>query len=176
MARTIALPMAIAIVVAGCDRGATPATGNSTLDVGRLRVQDQAELLTGAQEIGLVRRSEALENATTDQLVIVTVPTLNGKDIAHYSTSLANRLAIGQAGKDNGVLLVVAPNERKVRIAVGYGLEGLLTDRRSAEIVGHMLPHFRSGDHAGAIEVGVNEIDVALRSDTRRPQYLKKAM
>jgi uncharacterized protein len=174
MAR-IALVLAMAIAVAGCDRGAAPAVGNSTLDVGTLRVQDHAELLTGAQEIGLVRQSEALEKETTDQLVIVTVPTLNGKDIAQYSTALANRLGIGQADKDNGVLLVVAPNDRKVRIAVGYGLEGLLTDRRSSEIVQHMLPHFRSGDHAGAIGIGVDEIVAVLRSDTRRPQFLKKA-
>ncbi len=83
-------------------------------------------------------------------------------------------MGIGQADKDNGVLLVVAPNEKKVRIAVGLGLEGLLTDQRSAQIVAHMLPHFRSGDQAGAIDIGVREIDTVLRSDRRRPQYLLK--
>ena len=144
-------------------------------DVGLFRVQDQAELLTASQEIELARRSEALEKATSDQLVIVTVPSLGGKDMAQFSTALANRIGAGQADRDNGVLIVVAPNERRVRIAVGYGLEGLLTDRRTAEIVQHMLPQFRSGDHAGAIGIGVNEIEAVLRSDTRRPQYLKKA-
>jgi uncharacterized protein len=149
--------------------------GNSMLDVGTMRVQDRAEVIPAADEIEITRRSEQLEKATTDQLVVVTVPSLNGQDMARFSTVLANRLGVGQAGKDNGVLVVVAPNERQVRIAVGYGLEGLLTDRRALEIVQHMLPKFRSGDAAGAIRIGVNEIDGLLRSDRRRPQYLKKA-
>ena len=103
------------------------------------------------------------------------MPTLNGEDIARYSTALGNRLGVGQADKDNGVLLVVAPKERKVRVSVGYGLEGLLTDRRAANIVQDMIPYFRSGDGPQAIRVGFNEIDSVLRSDLRRPQYVKKA-
>jgi uncharacterized protein len=140
-----------------------------------MRVQDGAEILSAADEIELVRRSEALEKATTDQLVVVTVPTLNGRDIAQFSTALANRMGIGQPNKDNGVLVIVAPKERKVRIAVGYGLEGLLTDARAAQIVQRMLPQFRTGDAPRAIRIGVTEIDGVLRSDRRRPQYLKKA-
>jgi uncharacterized protein len=132
-------------------------------------------LIPATEEIELIRESEALEKATTDQLVVVTVPTLNGQDISRYSTALANKLGVGQADKDNGVLLVVAPNERQVRIAVGYGLEGLLTDRRAAGIVHDMVPFFRAGHAPQAIEVGVKEIDSVLRSDLRRPQYLKKA-
>jgi uncharacterized protein len=145
------------------------------LDVGAMRVQDRAGIIPASEEIELVRRSEALEAATTDQLVVVTVPTLNGQDIAQFSTSLGNRLGVGQADTDNGVLLVIAPNERKVRIAVGHGLEGLLTDQRAAQVVQHMLPYFRAGDSPQAVRVGVNEIDALLRSDRRRPQYLKKA-
>jgi uncharacterized protein len=123
----------------------------------------------------LIRESEALEKATTDQLVVVTVPTLSGQDITSYSAALGNKLGVGQADRDNGVLLVVAPNERQVRIAVGYGLEGLLTDRRAALIVHDMIPLFRTGNAPKAIELGVKEIDSVLRSDLRRPQYLKKA-
>jgi len=163
---------AIALAAAGCGQSA-PA-GKSMLDVGLLRVQDRANVLPAAQEIELARRSEALEKATSDQLVVVTVPTLNGRDIARFGTALGNREGIGQADKDNGVLVIVAPNERQVRIAVGDGLEGLLTDQRASEIVRHMLPHFRSGDQLGAINLGVNEIDAVLRSDLRRPQYLQK--
>jgi uncharacterized protein len=144
------------------------------LDVGLLRVQDRANVLPAAQEIELARRSEALEKATSDQLVVVTVPTLNGQDIARFGTAVGNREGIGQADKDNGVLVIVAPNERQVRIAVGDGLEGLLTDQRASEIVQHMLPRFRSGDKAGAINIGVSEIDAVLRSNLRRPQYLLK--
>ena len=123
----------------------------------------------------MARLSEALERTTTDQFVIVTTPTLNGQDITRYGTDLGNRLGVGQAGKDNGVLLVVAPNDRNVRISVGYGLEGLLTNQRAAHIVQDMLPYFRAGNDGQAIRVGSKEIDAVLRSDLRRPQYLKKA-
>ncbi|HEX6741874.1 MAG TPA: TPM domain-containing protein [Sphingomicrobium sp.] len=163
---------AVALAAGGCKQ--SPAVGNSMLDVGLMRVQDGAGIIPATEEIALARKSEALEQATTDQLVVVTVPSLHGQDIAPFSTAFANRLGAGQADKDNGVLLVVAPNERKVRIAVGYGLEGLLTDERAAGIVQHMLPYFRAGDQARAIRTGVDEVDVLLRSDKRRPQ-LKKA-
>ena len=154
--------------------GQGKAVGNTMLDVGLLRVQDQANIIPATDEIDLTRRSEALEKATTDQLVVATVPTLRGQDIAKFATAMANREGIGQADKDNGVLVIVAPNERQVRIAVGDGLEGLLTDQRASEIVQHMLPRFRSGDKAGAINIGVSEIDAVLRSNLRRPQYLLK--
>src|SRR5205814_9745734 len=108
--------------------------------------QDRAEVIPGTEEIELARTSESLEKATTDQLVVVTVRTLSGQDIAKFSTKLGNRMGLGRADKDNGVLLVVAPNERKVRIAVGYGLEGLLTDQRAAGIIDDMVLHFRLGD------------------------------
>lgn len=173
MARSLSLIVAAALALAGCD--ASLAVGNSMVDVGTMRVQDQADVLPASDEIAIARVSEALEAATTDQLVVVTVPTLGGHETAAFSTVLGNRQGIGQADKDNGVLLVVAPKERQVRIAVGKGLEGLLTDQRSAEIIQHMLPRFRQGDHPGAIKQGVEEIDAVLRSDVRRPQYWKKA-
>lgn len=128
-------------------------------------------MLTAAEEVELVRQSEALERQTTDQLVIATVPSLDGKDMARFSTDLANRWRLGQADKDNGVLLVVAPNERQVRIAVGYGLEGLLTDERAAAIVQEMLPLFRAGQPSKAIGLGASRIDETLRSDPKRPRY-----
>lgn len=167
--------LCLALVAPGGCRDANPApAGNSMTDVGLMRVQDRAQIIPAAQEVELARTSEALERATTDQLVVVTVPTLNGRDIAEFSTSFGNRNGLGQPDKNNGVMLVVAPKERKVRIAVGYGLEGLLTDRRAGQIVQHMIPLFRSGDHAGAIRLGVNEIDAVLLSDRRRPQYRMK--
>ena len=139
--------------------------------MGLMRVQDRANVLTSQQEIDLARKSEALERATTDQLVVVTVPSLDGNDIAKFSTALGNQLRLGQAGKDNGILIVLAPQQRSVRIATGSGLEGLLTDERAAKIVQLMVPKFRTGDYASGVEVGVNEIDATLRSDKRRPQY-----
>jgi uncharacterized protein len=159
--------------LAGCEQhsGST----RSVFDVGLMRVQDRANIIPAAEEIDLVRESEALEKATSDQVVVATVPTLGGQDIARFSRDLANREGIGQAGKDNGVLIVIAPNDRKVRIAVGYGLEALLSDQRAAGIVQDMLPYFRSGNAPEAAAVGLKEVDTVLRSDLRRPQYLKKA-
>ena len=144
-------------------------------DVGLMRVQDRANIIPATDEIALARESEALEKATTDELVVVTVPTLNGADITTYSAALGNKLGLGQADKDNGVLVVVAPKERQVRVSVGNGLEGLLTNQRSAAIVRDMVPLFRKSDAPRAIKTGVREIDAILRSDVRRPQYLKKA-
>jgi uncharacterized protein len=132
-------------------------------------------MIPASEAVELARESEAIEKATTDQVLVATVPTLNGQDIARYATDLANREGVGQADKDNGVLLLVAPNERKVRIAVGYGLEGLLTNERAAHIVQDMLPYFRSGHGSQAVGVGLKEIDAVLRSDLHRPQYLKRA-
>jgi len=139
------------------------------------RVVDDAHILTPAQVADLTSKSEALEAQTGRQLVVATVPSLQGYPIEDFGYRLGRAWGIGQKGKDNGVVLLVAPGERRVRIAVGYGLEGLLTDQRAARIVNDMLPYFRSGNGAQAISVGVKEIDSVLRSDLRRPQYLKKA-
>jgi len=144
-------------------------------DVGLMRVQDRANIIPATDEIALARESEALEKATTDELVVVTVPTLNRADITAYSAALGNKFGLGQADKDNGVLVVVAPKERQVRVSVGNGLEGLLTNQRAAVVVRDMVPLFRNGDAPRAIKTGVREIDAILRSDVRRPQYLKKA-
>src|SRR5690606_15011019 len=94
------------------------------------RVVDEANLLDPAQEAALTAKREGLENTTTRQLVVATVSDLEGYDIADYGYQLGRAWGIGQAAdgnaeKDNGVILLVAPNERKVRVEVGYGLEGI---------------------------------------------------
>ena len=114
----------------------------------------------------------ALEADTSDQLVVVTLPSLQGESIEATGLRLGNGWGIGSKDADNGVLLLVAPNERKVRIEVGEGLEGLLTDARAAEITRTMVPQFKAGHFGGAITVGVDEISKRLRSDQRRPQRL----
>ncbi len=127
------------------------------------RVVDEAGVLNAAQKAKLTQRLEALENNTTDQLVVVTLASLNGYDIADYGYRLGRHWGIGQAGKNNGVLLIVAPNERKVRIEVGYGLEGTLTDALSAQIVQQaIVPKFKTGDLAGGIEAGAEAIAEVL--------------
>lgn len=134
------------------------------------RVVDEAGILSPTAERSLADASSALEARTSDQLVIVTVQSLGGLPIETYSTALGNRWGLGQKRLDNGVLLVVAPRERKVRIAVGFGLEGLLTDARSAAIVRHILPFFRANQLEGGVMRADREIIATLMSDRRRPK------
>ncbi|SFS72259.1 TPM domain-containing protein [Brevundimonas viscosa] len=130
------------------------------------RVVDQARLLSPAKEAEIATRLEALERDTTDQLVVVTVDDLQGYAIEEYGYQLGRTWQIGQAGKNNGVLLLVAPNERKVRIEVGYGLEPVLTDAMSALIIhNQILPAFRDGYFERGIDQGVAAIEEQLRLD-----------
>ena len=130
------------------------------------RVVDQARLLTPEREAALTARLEALERDTSDQLVVVTVDSLQGREIEDYGYRLGRAWGIGQAGERNGVLLLVAPNERKVRIEVGYGLEPILTDGLSALIIhNEILPAFREGRFERGIEQGVAAIEAQLRLD-----------
>ena len=99
-------------------------------------------------------------------VVVATVPTLQGSSIEGYATQLFNTWRLGRADKTNGVLLLVAPNERKVRIEVGYGLEGRLTNEICALILqDDVLPHFRKGDFAGGVTQGVEGIIRVLEAD-----------
>ena len=91
--------------------------------------------------------------------MVVTVKSLQGEPIEDYGYQLGRHWGLGQKGKDNGALLIVAAEERKVRIEVGYGLEGELTDARSRTIIeGEILPRFREGDFAAGIKAGVAAI------------------
>nr|WP_277622680.1 TPM domain-containing protein [Sphingomonas telluris] len=139
------------------------------------RVVDAANILPANVEQDLTAELAQLEQSTTDQVVVVTVPQLKGHAIEDVALGLGRGWRLGRADVDNGVMLVVAPNERKVRIEVGYGLEGLLTDDRAGKIVRLMLPEFRDGDLPAGIMIGVREIDAQLRSNTKRPQYLNEA-
>ncbi len=130
------------------------------------RVVDGAALLSGPQEQQLSDRLEALEDQTTDQVVVVTLPALQGYPVEEFGYKLGRHWGIGQAGKDNGVLLIVAPKERKVRIEVGRGLEGVLPDALAKLIIENaILPRFRAGDAAAGIEAGVRDIAAVLTGD-----------
>lgn len=135
------------------------------------RVVDQAGLLDPKAEAALTERLAALEKATSDQLVVVTTPGLGGEGIKDYGMRLGNGWGIGRKGLDNGVLLIVAPADRQARIAVGKGLEGLLTDERAARIMDEqVIPHCREGRCDRAVTDGVAAIDKLLRSDPERPR------
>lgn len=135
------------------------------------RVVDEAELVSPAAEAELTARLAALERDTSDQLVVVTVPSLDGEAIEDLGLRLGNGWGIGQKDIANGALLIVAPAEQRVRIEVGYGLEGLLTDARAKAIIeDSLLPLFAAGENERAIRTGVDEIAAVLRSDTKRPR------
>lgn len=128
------------------------------------RVTDAARILTAAQVVRLTARLAALEHATRRQLVVVTAPALHGQDIALYTRNLGNAWGIGRAGYDDGVVVLVAPRERKVRIAVGRGLERDLPDALCARIIAEqMIPRFIRNDFGGGLERGVAALDRALR-------------
>lgn len=100
-----------------------------------------------------------LERRTTAEVAVVTIPSTGSVPIEDYAVELFNRWGIGKRGKDNGVLILVAVRDRKVRIEVGYGLEPVLTDARAGDIIRNVLvPAFRTGDFGGGILKAVQEI------------------
>jgi uncharacterized protein len=110
------------------------------------RVVDTAEMLSPATESQITQMLQAHEQGTTEQVVVVTVPDLQGYAIEDYGFQLGRHWGIGQKGEDNGALLIVAQQERMIRIEVGYGLEGRLTDAASATIINQiMTPAFKQG-------------------------------
>lgn len=127
------------------------------------RVVDAADLLSPAQEAELTQRLEALERTSSRQLVVATVPSLEDRPIEDYGYQLGRHWKIGQSEANNGSILLVAPNERKVRIEVGYGLEPIITDAISHQIIQQqILPRFREGDMAGGIMAGAGELITQL--------------
>lgn len=130
------------------------------------RVVDNANLLKPEDRAWIEAELKSLEDKATDQLVVVTVPSLDGYTIEDYGYQLGRHWGIGQEGKDNGTLLIVAPNERKVRIEVGRRLEPLMTDTMSSVVIQNsILPQFRSGNFSGGIRAGVRDIKDVLLGD-----------
>jgi uncharacterized protein len=168
--QTFLLPLVLAAALAGCGAGKA-ANDNGNLPKLTGRVVDNADLLAAADEKRLSAQLAKLESRTGDQLVVVTLPSLEGESIEAVGLRLGNGWGIGQKELDNGVLLIVAPAERAVRIEVGLGLEALLTDVRADAIIdARLLPLFREGRHAQAIDAGVESISTLLQQDRRRPQ------
>lgn len=127
------------------------------------RVVDEAKILDATAEAHLAARLEQHEKDTTNQIVVATLSSLRGYAIADYGYQLGRHWGIGQEDKNNGVLLIIAPTEREVRIEVGYGLEGDLTDAISKTIIEkEILPNFRQNDLPGGINAGVTAILAVL--------------
>jgi uncharacterized protein len=127
------------------------------------RVVDQANMLSPAAEASLTTKLESLERRRTDQFVVVTLASLKGEAIEKVGLRLGRGWGIGQVGKDNGILLLVAPNERKVRIQVGYGLERAVEDQEAMAIIDQvLLPAFRAGSLEQGTLAGADAIIAEL--------------
>jgi uncharacterized protein len=130
------------------------------------RVVDEAGILDPATRSALEQKLADFEAKTTGQIVVVIPKSLQGTSIEDYGYQLGRHWGIGQKEKNSGALLIVAPNERKVRIEVGYGLEGTLTDAVSKLIIENsILPRFRANDYAGGVLRGVDDIIQAVSVD-----------
>ncbi|CUS32179.1 conserved membrane hypothetical protein [Candidatus Nitrospira nitrosa] len=133
----------------------------SALDVPPLtgRVVDLAHVLPQSTVEALTARLTAHEGQSSNQVAVLTIPSLESEPLEEFTHRVATTWKLGRKGTDNGVLLLVAIKERKVRIEVGYGLEGILTDIRSAQIIRHeIVPRFRAGDMPGGILEGTYAI------------------
>ena len=137
------------------------------------RVVDQADVIPADVEAQLEARLAALETQSQRQLVVTTISDLQGYDISDYGYRLGREWGIGDAERNDGALLIVAPNDRKVRIEVGYGLEGYLTDALSSLIIQNtIIPRFRDGDMPGGIVAGTDAIIQQLQLPPEEAQRI----
>lgn len=115
-------------------------------------VNDFANILSSSTESAIQQMAVSTQNATTAQIVVVTVPDLEGRDIEGYSNELFNTWKIGNKEKDNGVLLLISSNDRKVRIEIGYGLEGAINDAKAGRILDDVaIPYMKNNDYDTAV-------------------------
>ena len=128
------------------------------------RVSDAAGVLPAETVATLEAKLKALEDTTGTQLVVATVPDLQGYEIDEYGYQLGRAWGIGQKGTNNGAILLIAPAQRKLRIEVGYGLEGVLTDAVSSRIIRRtIVPRFKAGDVAGGVAAGADDLIALLQ-------------
>ena len=134
------------------------------------RVVDQADLLAPATEQTLTAQLATHEDSTSNQVAVLTIPSLQGRPIEAYSLEVARTWALGEDAFDNGALLLIARDDRQMRIEVGYGLEGALPDAVASRIIRHELrPAFRAGDFDGGVEAGVAAILSAIAGTYEPP-------
>jgi uncharacterized protein len=139
------------------------------------RVVDRADLLSPADEARLSRKAEALEKEVGPQYVVVTIPSLGGRDIVEYGVGLGRHWGIGDSKRNDGVILIVAPEDRKARIEVGYGLERRVTDPFAGRVLREQaLPRFRAGDYPEGIEAASDALIARLRSKASDSQIARE--
>ena len=134
------------------------------------RIVDLAHLLPADVTASLSAELAEHERKTGNQIAVLTLPSLEGEPLEEYSHRVSTTWKLGRKGTDNGVLLLVVPGERRIRIEVGYGLEGALTDAKSSQIIRReIVPHFKSGDFAAGINTGVKAIMATIEGTYTAP-------
>jgi uncharacterized protein len=130
------------------------------------RVNDYASLLAPETEARLEQTLSALESSDSTQVAVLTIPSLEGEVLEQFSIKVAEQWKIGQKNKDNGAILIISKNDRKIRIEVGRGLEGKLTDLLSGRIIQYeIVPKFKEGNFNGGVEAGINAIASVVRGE-----------
>jgi uncharacterized protein len=139
------------------------------------RINDFASVLDETTEQELASLVETVERETTAQIAVATVTSLEGQSVEEYALKLFNAWGVGQKGKDNGVLVLVAPTEREMRIEVGYGLEGVLPDGLAGRVIREdFTPPFRDGDYRSGILAGTRRIaDIVRRNEVLTPDQIQ---
>jgi uncharacterized protein len=143
-------------------------TGTHALDVPplRARVNDYAKVLSTDQTRNLENQLAQFEQETGHQVAILTIPSLEGDAIEDFSIRVAENWKIGKKDFDNGVILIVVPNDRRLRLEVGYGLEGILPDAIAKQITSqYIVPRFRAGDYAGGIVAGTDAVLKVIKKE-----------
>lgn len=167
-------PAVAGLLLAACQGAAPPAPAPDWLPELTGRVTDEADLLLPADEQALARASERVERERGHQFVVVTVDSLHGRSIEDFGLALGRTWGIGRRDHNDGLILLVAPNERKVRIEVGYGLERRITDPYAARVIDrHILPRFRDGDFRGGIRAGSDALIERLTSSASDAQIAR---
>lgn len=134
---------------------------------------DQADVLSASEKRQLETKLRALYQTGMAQMAVVVVPSTDGQDTFDYALQVAERWGLGKKGTDNGILMLVAVNDRKMQILTGYGVEGVLPDAALKRIiVEDITPYFKKGDYAGGITAGINRIEERLQAD---PDVLRQA-
>jgi len=157
----LAAPLAILLTASGCKTGSareSAACEGVPQLASRGRVTDAADLLDPRTEVRLADRLARYEKATRHQMVVVTAASLSGARVDNFGTCLGNRWGIGDSDRNDGILILIAPSERQMRIATGSGMETILTDEKALKIVRRMTPYFAEGDYAGGLFDGVEAI------------------
>ena len=135
------------------------------------RVTDYTGTLSPSEKGTLERKLADFEKETTNQIAVLLIPSLEGDSLEDYSIRLAEKWKIGQKGRSNGVIFLIVKNDRKLRIEVGYGLEGTLPDALSGSILSNEItPRFKAGQFFLGIEAGLNAIVAATKGEYKPPK------